>query len=78
MILQVTTLKTMQKSARAFLSSQETFFCRNTYQVLGPKGQYFAKTPTMVIGIVNKQIVKSATASSAIKIFLAVLIPGKY
>jgi hypothetical protein len=50
----------------------------NTYQVLGPKGQYFAKTPTMVIGIVSKQIVKSATASIAIKIFLAVLIPEKY
>ena len=46
-------------------------------QELGPKGQYFVSIPNSVIGIVNKHKVESATASVAMKIFLAVLIPSK-
>ena len=44
-------------------------------QELEPKDQYFVKIPTKVIGMVNKHNVESATANSAMKIFLAVLIP---
>ena len=46
-------------------------------QELGPKGQYFVSIPNSVIGIVNKHKVESATASVAMKMFLAVLIPSK-
>ena len=46
-------------------------------QELGPKGQYFLSIPNSVMGIVNKHNVESATASVAMKIFLAVLIPSK-
>ena len=46
-------------------------------QELGPKGQYFVSIPNSVIGIVNKHNVESATASVAMKMFLAVLIPSK-
>ena len=42
----------------------------------GPNGQYFVSIPIRVIGIVNRQRVRSATANVAMKIFLAVCMSG--
>ena len=45
--------------------------------VEGPKGQYFVKTPNNVIGIVSRHRAESPTASVAMKMFRAVLMPEK-
>ena len=46
-------------------------------QVEGPKGQYFVKTPNNVMGIVSRHSAESPTASVAMKMFRAVLMPEK-
>ena len=45
--------------------------------VEGPKGQYFVKTPNNVMGIVSRHRAESPTASVAMKMFRAVLMPEK-
>ena len=42
-----------------------------------PKGQYFVRMSTRVIGVVKMHRVRSASASVAINVFLAVRISGK-